>query len=78
MDLIASYSTMFSPEIRRKGEPYFRRGRVEIVESSPELVKANVEGNSLYVVELRLSDKGLNILCDCPAFRSRPGATRFA
>ncbi|MFN8549497.1 MAG: DEAD/DEAH box helicase [Candidatus Eisenbacteria bacterium] len=73
MDLIASYSTMFSPEIRRKGEPYFRRGRVEIVESEPDLIRANVEGSSLYAVELRLTDKGLNILCDCPAFRGRPG-----
>ncbi|MCC7141402.1 MAG: SWIM zinc finger family protein, partial [Candidatus Eisenbacteria bacterium] len=73
MDLIATYSAMFSPEIRRRGEPYFRRGRVHILESDPHLIRATVQGNELYEIELRQTEKGLNIVCTCPAFRGRPG-----
>jgi len=61
----------------RRGEEYARSGAVTLLLMDRGLVRANVQGERLYRVELRGSGKTIAGSCTCPAF-AREGICKHA
>ncbi|HKE24563.1 MAG TPA: SNF2-related protein [Bryobacteraceae bacterium] len=61
----------FSPVSRRRGQNYYREGRVRIEHGSENYVEAEVRGSqNRYTVELDWSGGELSMFCECPAFEN--------
>ncbi len=61
----------FSPETCRRGQYYWARGAVNIVNARPGLVEARVRGTRLYRTEVRWSSEEYEFDCTCPYFADR-------
>ncbi|HSE16315.1 MAG TPA: SNF2-related protein [Pyrinomonadaceae bacterium] len=68
MSLKSRFAPQFHPTIRDRGFAYFRSGAVKILEHSDSHVLAQVRGNLVYFVELRLTSNSLDVGCTCPYF----------
>jgi len=70
--LEARYEHMLQLLIRKRGEQYFRLGRVTIAKVGPEGFAARVTGSTDYLVELvqdKTSGASARVACECPHFR---------
>ena len=65
----------FSPQIRKRGERYFRDRRVFETTKTEESVAAKVRGeNDVYEVEISWKNgSGLGTRCSCPYFTGHEG-----
>jgi hypothetical protein len=68
MDLSTALASSVANEVRRRGEAYFRDGRVRIVAHGPGFVSATVSGSSSYDVELVRTADSLVASCTCPYY----------
>ncbi|MEO7086734.1 MAG: SWIM zinc finger family protein, partial [Gemmatimonadaceae bacterium] len=59
-------SSVFSPEIRSRGDRYFKSRRVRIARANSAALTALVSGTSGYVVELHADPDLLTTSCTCP------------
>jgi superfamily II DNA or RNA helicase len=66
MFLPAKITSRFPLAVRRRGESYFRDGRVRIVGVGPGSVEAEVRGTATYAVTLLQTPKALRLSCTCP------------
>ncbi|GAB6038033.1 hypothetical protein JCM15519_25920 [Fundidesulfovibrio butyratiphilus] len=69
----ARYAHMFPPTIRKRGEEYFRLGRVSLEKANPRTIAATVEGSEEYLVDLAddgRSGRGARASCECSHFMS--------
>ena len=58
---------------RKRGQNYFREGRVRILQGSADTVEAEVRGSfNRYSVDLEWDGESLSTWCDCPAFDMGP------
>lgn len=57
----------------RRGEDYARDGEVALLLVEPDLVRAHVQGERLYRVELLGSGRTIEASCTCPAFARERG-----
>jgi hypothetical protein len=58
----------FSRTTRLKGEDYFRRGTVDIVEHDPSRVVAQVQGGDNYDVQIGWNGSEYSYFCSCPHY----------
>lgn len=58
----------FPRHTRRKGEDYYRRNLVQIVDSEPGRIRARVQGTALYDVNVGWDDVEYHYHCSCPYF----------
>jgi hypothetical protein len=58
----------FPRHTRVKGDDYFRRNAVQIVDSEPGQIRARVQGTALYDVSIGWDDVEYNYHCSCPYF----------
>ncbi|HJR57808.1 MAG TPA: DEAD/DEAH box helicase [Vicinamibacterales bacterium] len=56
---------------RAKGYSYYVTGTVTIINSTTELLTANVRGTRIYHVTIAREDAGFTGLCECPFFADR-------
>ena len=64
--MIKSWEKLFSMVTLRRGEEYFRQGRVtNLKEISPECYTARVRGSSVYYVTVRIGSRP-SLHCSCP------------
>ena len=56
---------------RAKGYSYFVTGTVTIINTTTELLTANVRGTRLYHVTVAREDAGFTAVCECPYFADR-------
>lgn len=68
MPSIDELHVRFDADQRRRGRESFRRKQVRILERAPDLITAHVQGESVYVVRLRLESGRWTMACTCPAF----------
>ncbi len=69
MSLIELVTQEFDSQVRARGRHYFEDGAVTIVDASAGRIKAKVQGNELYQVQIRFADEGiLKYKCTCPYF----------
>jgi superfamily II DNA or RNA helicase len=61
----------FPRKTRLKGEDYFRRRTVEIVDTEPGHIRARVRGTYLYDVTVGWDDQEYHYGCSCPCFADR-------
>ena len=60
-----------SATIYKRGLEYFKEGRVHLRKREDNLITAVVDGEELYNVQVRLSEKGVeNCFCTCPYFET--------
>ena len=58
-----------SATIYKRGLEYFKEGRVHLRKREDNLITAVVDGEELYNVQVRLSEKGVeDCFCTCPYF----------
>jgi hypothetical protein len=69
MRLSASFQDQVPSDIRQRGDDYFRRGRVRILQGDPWSVEATVQGSTLYDVFLTREGKSVRAWCSCPYCR---------
>ncbi len=62
----ASIINLFAPHILQRGRRYLREGRVELLEFDGEYLETEVQGTSLYFVQVEEKPKGLSYHCSCP------------
>jgi superfamily II DNA or RNA helicase len=73
VSLSAQLERDFSAISRKRGQNYFREGRVRIIQGSADNVEAEVRGSfDRYSVDLEWDGDELSTWCDCPAFDSGP------
>jgi hypothetical protein len=58
----------FSRQTRNKGEDYYRRKAVQIVDSEPGRIRARVQGSHLYDVSIGWDEVEYHYHCSCPYF----------
>jgi len=58
----------FPRHTRRKGEDYYRRNLVQIVDGEPGRISARVQGTALYNVSVGWDDVEYHYHCSCPYF----------
>ena len=68
MYLTNRFSSSFHHGVRSRGQAYFNRGLVNIVEGSKEVVRAVVRGGSAYDVALKIEGRELLVACTCPYY----------
>ncbi|HEX8911954.1 MAG TPA: SWIM zinc finger family protein, partial [Humisphaera sp.] len=69
MSLLQEYARDFSSDIRKRGEAYQRDRAVQITDSGPGYVEAEVTGTDAYRVMVEHDpDEGAKYDCDCPYF----------
>src|SRR5262249_19682501 len=68
--LTSILASHFGGPTRSKGDSYFYRGRVDIVEGDESSVTAIVTGHDFYDVELSIEAETLSVFCTCPRFRT--------
>ncbi len=69
MPLTAKLIHEFSASLRKRGEEYYRYGRVRILRSSENQVQASVKGSFYYRVDLEFrGGSTLFVSCDCSYF----------
>jgi len=68
MDLSSALASSVASEVRRRGEAYFREGRVRLVSRGETFVNATVSGSNLYEVELDRTSSSLLASCTCPYY----------
>jgi superfamily II DNA or RNA helicase len=61
----------FPRKTREKGENYYRRKAVEIINSEPGRIRARVQGAHLYDVNVGWDDDQYSYNCSCPVFVDR-------
>ena len=66
--LRAAVRSSVSADVRTRGESYFQRGRVSILNSSDGSLIASVKGTRKYQVTLDLREEELIVSCTCPYF----------
>jgi superfamily II DNA or RNA helicase len=66
--LLRRLERRFPPGVCARGERYARRGHVAIVSASAGELKAEVQGEELYSVVVRLGDGSLGAVCSCRYF----------
>ena len=59
----------FSHKTRERGEEYYRRGTVEIIDSEPNRVRARVQGSNLYHLSIGWDGSQYSYSCSCPRFQ---------
>ena len=60
-----------SATIYKRGLEYFKEGRVHLRKREDNLITAVVDGEELYNVQVRLSEKGVeDCFCTCPYFET--------
>ncbi|MBX3434704.1 MAG: SNF2 helicase associated domain-containing protein [Pirellulales bacterium] len=73
MQVASQFSTQFAAATRSKGESYFRRGAVQILDADPLGFTANVKGSRSrpYQVDFDCShgQGGVSASCTCPHYR---------
>jgi len=68
MSLAARLSKNFTVNVRKRGEQYYREGRVHIAEGSESGLAALVHGSQSYEVDLNFINGTLSVWCGCPYF----------
>jgi superfamily II DNA or RNA helicase len=68
MTLTGQIAFGFSNKVRKKGQGYFQKGAVELVEGDRDSVFAYVQGESLYEVFLERKKSTIHAWCSCPYF----------
>lgn len=68
MSLAARLTGNFTANVRKRGEQYYREGRVHIEEGSESSLWALVHGSQAYDVSLNFSNGTLSLWCGCPYF----------
>lgn len=66
MKLSALVASEFAPEVRRRGQEYYRIGQVHILEGSALRVRAIVRGTSRYQITLSREHDLISGECNCP------------
>ncbi|HZS03799.1 MAG TPA: SNF2-related protein [Blastocatellia bacterium] len=66
MKLSALVASEFAPDVRRRGQDYYRTGQVHITEGSARRVRAIVRGTSRYEITLSREDDLISGDCNCP------------
>ena len=62
---------MYKRQIYKRGLEYFKEGRVHLRKREDNLITAVVDGEELYNVQVRLSEKGVeDCFCTCPYFET--------
>lgn len=60
-----------SPTIFRRGEEYYREGRVHLRKRSDNLINAVVDGEEVYNVQVKLDKSGVtDCICTCPYYET--------
>jgi hypothetical protein len=59
----------FSHKTRERGEDYYRRGAVEIIDTEPNLIRARVQGTHLYNLSIGWDGSQYSYSCSCPRFQ---------
>src|ERR1700722_18641608 len=59
----------FSHETRHRGEEYYRRGAVEIIDTQPNRVRARVRGTNIYDLSVEWDGSQYSYSCTCPRFQ---------
>jgi superfamily II DNA or RNA helicase len=68
MSLSTKLAANFTNNVRKRGDDYYAKGRVEILEGSQSELTACVRGSGLYEVQFAWKDDKLAVWCDCPHF----------
>lgn len=68
MHLSTRLAGEFSATVRKRGESYYRQGRVRIQKGSASALKARVRGSNIYAVTLDWQPDKLTAWCDCPYY----------
>lgn len=68
MHLSTRLAASFAENVRRRGEEFYAKSRVQIQEVSPTELSASVRGSNFYEMELAWRDGKLAVWCDCPYF----------
>ena len=70
MYLTSRFGPRLTDRVRRRGQSYFDRGRVEIVSGDKQVVQAVVRGSDRYRVFLRVEGRDLLAECTCPYYET--------
>jgi superfamily II DNA or RNA helicase len=68
MSLSTKLVASFTKNVRKRGDDYYRKGRVTIHEGSQSELTACVRGSGFYEVQFAWRDDKLAVWCDCPHF----------
>ncbi|MGD0389305.1 MAG: DEAD/DEAH box helicase [Tepidisphaeraceae bacterium] len=68
MRALQAIQSDFSRKTRERGEDYYRRGMVKIIDSQPNRVLARVQGTQLYDVNVGWSGSEYSYFCTCPRY----------
>ncbi len=68
MSLATRLARYFTPTTQNRGQDYFWRDRVVILQGSESEVKAEVLGSRTYDVDLSWENGALTVSCECPYF----------
>jgi uncharacterized Zn finger protein len=68
MSLSTKLAGNFTKNVRKRGDDYYRKGRVLIHEGSQSELTACVRGSGFYEVQFTWRDNKLAVWCDCPHF----------
>ena len=52
--------------IRARGKEYYEEGRIHSIEIDGNKINAEVEGNSIYDVEISIENNEIQCICSCP------------
>src|SRR5215203_1653742 len=66
MDLTSTLARFVNSKVRKRGQHYFRGGRVDLAACDSEKVEAEVTGSSQYAVHLTRDAQALRASCTCP------------
>jgi len=69
--LAAAFARNARPEVRQRGQAYYRQGRVDVQDAGPDFVDAQVRGSRRYLVQLVVREKDVGGHCTCPYFQDR-------
>ena len=70
MYLTSRFGPRLTERVRRRGQSYFDRGRVEISRGDKQVVQAVVTGSERYRVFLRVEGRDLLAECTCPYYET--------
>src|SRR4051812_21588201 len=62
----STVADFFTPQVRTRGERYFREGRVRLRAASPTHVEATVRGSRPYTVTVSVREDLIATSCTCP------------
>src|SRR6266481_1913073 len=68
MSLSTRLAGNFTKNVRKRGDDYYRKGRVMIHEGSESELTACVRGSGFYEVQFAWRNNKLAVWCDCPHF----------